>query len=82
MAGKIKVFTLTYADEMVLLADTAADLREILKIIQVYLDRRFLELNTEKTKIVTLSRSGQMAEDVFKYNGTELEKVKTFTYLG
>lgn len=47
-----KIYILTYADGMVLLAEEEGDIRAMLGRMEGYLNRKGLELNTEKTKVM------------------------------
>lgn len=60
---KEKVYTLSYADDVVMMAETMAemmedDMRTMLSILESYLDGKGLELNAEKTKVMRLRRRG------------------------
>lgn len=47
-----KIYTLTYADDMVVMAEEEAKLRSMIKRLERYLDKKKLEVNVEKTKIM------------------------------
>lgn len=49
---KNKIFTLAYADDMLLLAKTESEMREMLRILAIYLKHKELTLNNGKTKIM------------------------------
>lgn len=55
--GEERIYTLAYAD-MVLLAENEEEMRSMIERLEVYLDRKRLELNTEKTKIVRFRKGG------------------------
>lgn len=51
-SGENRTYTLTYADDMVLLAGNEEEMRSMIERLEEYLERKGLELNTEKTKIM------------------------------
>lgn len=64
-----KVYSLSYADDMVLLAEEEDDMRSILVRLERYLDGKGLELNVGKTRIMRFRK------------GKAIEEVKEFSYL-
>jgi len=51
LGGK-RIYTLAYADDIVLLAEQEDEMRSMIVRLEEYLDRKGLELNVEKTKIM------------------------------
>ena len=80
--GRSKVFTLAYADDMVLLASSAKELREMIRITDKFLDGKKLVLNAKKTKVVVFSAAGRLNGAKILWKGEEIEEVKSFNYLG
>lgn len=58
------MYTLTYADDIVLLAEDEEGMRNMIERLEGYMERKKLEVNTEKTKIMRFRRGGG-------YNGEE-----------
>ena len=56
VVGERKVWSLTYADDIVLMADREEELKEMLKRFKKFFNEVELELNTEKTKIVVFEK--------------------------
>lgn len=54
--GKKKIYSLSYADDMMLLAEDERNMRSIIDRLMRYLDVKGLMLNTEKSKIQESSR--------------------------
>ena len=78
-----KLFLILYADDIVLLSETAEDLQHSLNMLHTYCDAWKLSLNTSKSKVVVFRKGGRLPLLLnFKYNDTELEIVQSFTYLG
>lgn len=51
-----RVYSLSYADDMVLMAEEEDELRSMLKRLERYLDRKGLVLNVGKTKVMRCRR--------------------------
>ena len=83
MVGERKVWSLTYADDIVLMADREEELREMLKRSEKFLKEIELELSTEKTKIVVFEkRKNKRRQRKWKWRERELEEVNEIRYLG
>ena len=80
--GRIKVFCLSYADDIVLLSDQPNELQEMLRVLKRYSDRKNLEVNIEKSKVMRFSKSGRKTQHRWKYGGAEIEEIRSFKYLG
>ena len=78
----LKLFALLYADDTVLLAETHDDLQNILNKFGEYCNTWRLKANTDKTKVIVFSRGRQSTNLKFTLNGSELEIVNEFNYLG
>lgn len=61
--------------------DRYEDLQNQLNSFLLYCQQWKLEVNIEKTKIVIFTK-GRVKNNVFYYNGKEIEIVKNFKYLG
>ncbi|XP_071577986.1 uncharacterized protein [Temnothorax nylanderi] len=68
---------------MVLLAEGEDEMRSMMERLERYLDKKRLELNAEKTKIMRFRRGGgRMVKKVWWWKGRKVEEVKEFRYLG
>lgn len=82
-AGEEKILLLMYADDMVLLAEDEGSMRSMLGRLEEYLDRKGLEVNTEKTKVMRFRKGGgRMSRVRWLWKGKELKEVKEYKYLG
>lgn len=80
---RLKLFVLLYADDTILLSDSAKGLQQGLDLLGKYCDQWKLSVNGTKTKVVIFSRGkSRKKQDPFFYMGTELEIVDDYTYLG
>ena len=77
----LKLFTLLYADDTVLMAESAEDLQTQLNSFNDYCKKWNLKVNVDKTKIIIFgSRNAGNLE--FKYNDRVIDIVNEFNYLG
>lgn len=78
----MKIFTVLYADDTVLMAESKEDLQKQLDALYDYCEIWKLKVNIDKSKIVVFTKGRLPNSLSFKYNNVELEIVKTFNYLG
>ena len=72
-----KLQELRFADDIILFATSAEDLRRGIQEVAQQSRKAGLELNAKKTKLMTNS-----TEDIIKLDNQELEYVNEYTYLG
>lgn len=83
LSAKTDVTLLSYADDLVLLADSPIGAKTNLKILRDFCTSLKLEVNTGKTKILTIKRHANLKDDTdFYYGNTKLETVRSYSYLG
>lgn len=58
LGGKM-VYSLAYADDMVLLAEGEEGMRSMIERLENYLDKKRMELNAKKTKGLRFRRGGE-----------------------
>lgn len=80
--GEGRMYTLLYADDMVLLAEDEDEMRSMIWRLERYLERKDLELNVEKINIVRFRRrGGRVRKCDWKWKGKKIEEVKEYKYL-
>ena len=77
----LDLLLLYYADDTIVLADSAIGLQFALEELQTYCETWKLVVNESKTKVMCVTGKDQ-SDQKFVYNNKELEVVKDFTYLG
>lgn len=78
-----KVYTLMYADDVVVLAEDEYGRKVLISRLERYLERKGLELNVQKTKIMRFRKGGgRKRKTDWRWKGKRLEEVKEFKYLG
>jgi len=71
-----------YDDDIALTSNTAENLQLQLNKFYDYTRFKGLKINTDKTKVMVFFSRGNSAIPTFTYNGTPLELVTEFKYLG
>jgi len=56
--GKNKIWTLAYADDLVLLAKNEESMKETMKRLDRYLRNKYLQVNAEKSKMLCFRKGG------------------------
>ena len=80
---QLTIFLLLFADDSVLISDSAEGLESLIIAFEKYCIKWKLTVNVEKTKIVIFKKHNRNNElPVFKNMNKNIEKVKTFNYLG
>ena len=78
----MKLFTLLYADDTIVLAKSEQELQCALNAVSDYCKRWYLNVNIDKTKIVIFSRGKVRKTGSFTFNNQALEVVDDYVYLG
>lgn len=73
--GKRKFWSLSYADDVVLLATNAVSLKQMMKRFIKLIRKRGVKLNTKKSKIIMfINRGRRINTDRFTWEDKEIEK--------
>ena len=78
----VKMYTLLYADDTIVLAESADELQKALNAVHEYCEMWDLSVNASKTKIVIFSRGKVQKYPTFCFGDSELEVVDSYIYLG
>ncbi|MEW8548127.1 MAG: reverse transcriptase family protein, partial [Candidatus Thiodiazotropha sp.] len=78
----MRLYMLLYADDTVLLAESADELQAALNAMFLYCKTWNLTVNPTKTKIVVFSKSNYQDRYMFRYDGKALDVETDFSYLG
>ena len=79
---EVNVFLLMYADDTVLMAESAEALQSLLDSLSNWTKDYGLKVNVAKTKVLVFRTSWQLDQDRFYFDGNNVEIVNTFSYLG
>jgi hypothetical protein len=72
-----------YADDTIILSDSAEGLQDGLNTLAEYCDQWKLTVNTIKTKVMDFSKSRRKTHELsYSYKGNQIEQVKSYRYLG
>ena len=80
--GSDRLWSLAYADDIVLIAENREALIDMIGTFRKILKNRKMILSEEKTKIVVFNRNGKSKKERWFWEGKELEEIKAFKYLG
>lgn len=80
--GNKKVHCLMYADDLILLSESASGLQNQLDRISEYCDTWKLEVNIDKTKTMVFENKKSIKIPQFNINAQPLQRVYTYKYLG
>ena len=78
----LKLFLLLYADDTIVLAETAEELNDALRAVHDYCQDWKLTANSLKTKVVIFSRGKVQRYPKFIFGNDTLEVVEDYIYLG
>lgn len=67
---------MAFADDLMELAENKETMRSVIERLERYLDRKRLEVNTEKTKIMKFRKGdGKEEESDWRWKGRAIEEV-------
>lgn len=73
---------LLYADDVVILSESATGLQTKLNKLENYCADWCLDINIDKTKIIIFNKAGRLLKSTFTYQNETIESVKSYRYLG
>ena len=79
---QLKLFTLLYADDTIVLAETERELQSALDAVHEYCNNMHLTVNTQKTKVMIFSRGKVRKYQNFMFGGSILDVTYEYVYLG
>ena len=82
LSSVLKLHILLYADDTVFLAETPNDLQRCINLMGDYCHNWGLKINSPKTKVTIFSRGKVRNLPNFVLNGTKLDIVYSYKYLG
>ena len=80
--NSLKLNCLLYADDIVLLSETAEGLQNSLDKLSRYCKKWGMEINTDKTKSLVFNSTGRLFPVTFMIDNQLINKVKQYRYLG
>lgn len=78
----LKIFIMLYADDTVIVSENKNDMQDALNAFEEYCKKWKLTVNVTKTKVLIFSKGRHSKFDKFFFNGTQLEIVNEYKYLG
>ena len=81
--GNLKIGSLFWADDIVILSETKTGLQNSLDELEQYCSKNEMKVNVEKTKCMIFNKGGRTIKSIkFFYEKKEIETVSCFSYLG
>ena len=81
--GDRLISCLMYADDIVLLSNSAGGLQKLINSLLQFCQRWNLKVNVAKTKVIIFNKSGKLLKGFsFTYDGQTVEIVSEYKYLG
>ena len=80
-----RLFSLFYADDLVLISTSASGLQKCINSMQQYCKDWMMSVNTKKTKVVIFqkkTRKSTLQKYSFFLNDSQIDIVQDYTYLG
>ena len=77
-----KIYHFLYADDLVLLSNSAEGLQRSLDKLSEYAELKSLTISIKKSKTIIFNPQGRLMKKQFSIKGKPLEPVNTFCYLG
>jgi len=83
LPGLLELFILLFADDVALVSTTPSGLQNQLNVLKNCCDQLKLQVNEEKTKVMVFRKGGYLSKhEKWNFNGTVLEVVNKYCYLG
>ncbi|XP_071055483.1 uncharacterized protein [Onthophagus taurus] len=82
VVGRRKVHSLAYADDLVVVAREAKEMKAMMRSLESYFRGKALEVNVGKTKVMKFCKGGRRKSEDWRWEGKEIEEVREYTYLG
>ena len=73
---------LAYADDLVFMANSAVEMKKLLRALHAYCTINHLTLNPKKSKIMVFKKGGPNAVFSFFYGKTKIDVINEYSYLG
>jgi hypothetical protein len=83
VVGKEKIWSLAFADDMVIVAKSEKEMKEMMRNLEKYVRKKKLEVNVEKKKMMVFNkRKSKNEESEWRWEESKIERVGEFKYLG
>lgn len=80
--GDRRIYTLGYADDIVLLAEDENEMKSMIGRLEEYVEKKKLEVNIDKTKIMRFRKGGgRWGKRDWRWKGRKIKEAKEFTHL-
>ena len=80
--GKSRIWSLAYADDIVVLGNNSEAMEDMMRTLRRFLKERSLILSVEKTKMMVFNKGRNGKKEIWKWERNNNEEVDNFKYLG
>lgn len=80
--GSYTFNSLFYADDVVLISTSSEGLQNCITALKEFSDKWKLEVNLDKTKVLTFNNKGTLTQKEYKYGTDKIQQTDKYTYLG
>jgi hypothetical protein len=78
----VKVWNLAFADDLVIVAKSEREVKEMMKSLEKYVSEKKMEVNVEETKMMVINkRMRKSEENEWNWEGRKTEQINEFKYL-
>lgn len=82
LENRRKLCALLYADDVVLMSDSAQELQSMVTVVHEFCVKWRIEVNTKKSQVMVVNSGAQHTEHKWAFGETQLEVVSQYKYLG
>lgn len=80
--GSYTLNYLFYADDVVLISTSSEGLQNCINALREFSEKWKLEINLDKTKVLTFNNKGKETQNKYKYGSELIQPTDKYTYLG
>ena len=78
----MEIGSIFWADDIVMFSESENGLKAMIKVLEEYIIENKLKINADKTKVMIFNKTGRLMKRIYHINGTQLENVRSYKYLG
>ena len=82
LENRSKLCALLYADDVVLMSDSAHELQSMVTVVHEFCVKWRIEVNTKKSQVMVVNSGTQHSAHKWVFGETQLEVVSQYKYLG
>ena len=80
--NNMEISCMIWADDILILSETPEGLQAKINNLKVYCKKNKLQVNIDKTKVMTFTKSGRLLKNDFYFGSRKLLNIREYKYLG